>query len=250
MTRIRELGNSAEGAMLRDRLQDHLMMLSDKMCEQHQAGITSTQAGANLVLNTVTTGLAATAAIVVAPATNILAALGAISSGTRSHFNADIYQKFVAPAVVRKINDTRPQKRQEILAKRVRQPTDLTKPPVPKALSEYSPEAAVADVELYNHYCSFTWALASLTDTTTRFTDTAVGIQQRIDTLRKMQLDNKKQVEELEKIQTTDTRKQESISRLLDTNSDISRQIMILQHQLLTAPQSVDPKSTTGGSGG
>ncbi|UYN95805.1 MAG: hypothetical protein KIT25_02310 [Enhydrobacter sp.] len=235
--------------VLRDRLQDHLLALSEKKCEQHQAGIVSTQAGTNLALNTVTTGLSATAAIVVAPATNILAALGAIASGTRSHFNADIYQKFVAPAVVRKINDTRPEKLKEITAKRMKQPTDITKPREIVGLSEYTAEAAVGDVERYNHYCSFTWALASLTDTTVRFSDTAAGIEQRINLLRKMQADNVAQIEKLKGDPNDITKGPDAARRLHDTNADISRQIMILQHQLLTAPQSVDPKSTTGSPG-
>lgn len=233
-------GDDRRAAFLRDRLQDYLMMRSDQMCEKHRSGILSTQAVTNFAMNTVTTGLTATAALVVAPATNILAALGAITTGTRSAFNADIYQKYVAPAVVKKINDTREEKRKEIVAKRYTQPADASKPREIKPVTLYTPEAAVGDVEIYNQYCSFAWGLASLGDSNPRFADTAAGVQQRIDTLRKQQLDNKTQMEKLG-VNTPEAR------RLGEVNQDISKQILILQHQLLTAPTSVDPKPAGGG---
>lgn len=235
LKKIDSLGNTEAAAILRDRLQDYLMMRSDQMCERHRSGILSTQSVTNFAMSTVTTGLSATAAIVLAPATNILAALGAIASGTRSAFNADIYQKYVGPAVVKKINDTRADKRKEILAKRTTQPVDAAKPRTIKPVSEYTPEGAVGDVELYNQYCSFAWGLASLAETNAKFSDTALGIQQRIDVLRKQQLDNLKQAEDL-----TTKNDYAAAGRLKDVNADISRQIMVLQQQLLTAPTSVD----------
>lgn len=235
LRKIDNLSNPEAAAILRDRLQDYLMMRSDQMCERHRSGILSTQSVTNFAMSTVTTGLSATAAIVLAPATNILAALGAITSGTRSAFNADIYQKYVGPAVVKKINDTRADKRKEILAKRTTQPVDAAKPRTIKPVSEYTPEGAVGDVELYNQYCSFAWGLASLAETNAKFSDTALGIQQRIDVLRKQQLDNLKQVDDL-----TAKKDYAAAGRLKDVNGDISRQIMVLQQQLLTAPTSVD----------
>jgi hypothetical protein len=235
-------GNVERAALLRDRLQDYLLMRSDQMCERHRSGILSTQSIANFGLNTITSGLAATAAIVVAPATNILAALGAITVGTRSAFNADIYQKFVAPAVVKKINETRGQKLQEILDKRSTQPADATRPRAPVPATVYTPEAAVGDVERYNQYCSFAWGLSVLADTSQKFSDTAPGIQQRIDSLRKQQIDNATQIQNLVKL----GKDGQDVGRLREINSDISRQIMILQHQMLTAPLTIDPKPGTG----
>jgi hypothetical protein len=110
--------NSPEMAILRNRFQDYLLWRSEQQCERHKAGILSTQASSNLVLNTVTTGTSAVAAIVVAPAASILAAIAAISSGTRSHINEDIYQKFVGPAVVRRINVDRENMFAIIMSKR------------------------------------------------------------------------------------------------------------------------------------
>jgi hypothetical protein len=218
--------NTTQDPILRDRLQDHLLFLSERMCETHRAGIVSTQAFTNFGLNTVTTGLAAVAAIVVAPAANILAAGGAFVSGTRSHFNADIYQKFIAPAVIKKIELQRENKLKDIIAKRKRQPSDSELAPVPVSLADYTVEGAIVDVERYNQYCSFTWALASLSDQNPRFEDTVVGLQKRIEALRKQQAENIKN----------------KVRGVADTNAFIERQIMFLQHQMLTAPTSVDSK--------
>lgn len=236
---IDSLGTSEDAALLRDRLQDYLLMRSDQMCERHRSGILSTQSVANFSMNTITTGLTATAAIVVAPATNILAALGAITTGTRSAFNADIYQKFVGPAIVKKTSDLRAETLRDILGKRTKQPADAKQKPEIVSVKSYTPEAAVADVERYNQYCSFAWGLALLSDTIPKYADTAAGIQKRIDVLRKQQLDNQEQMKQLAAANPDAT------ARLKDVNNDISRQIMILQHQMLTAPQAIDPKSGT-----
>lgn len=239
LARIDCLGTSEDAALLRDRLQDYLLMRSDQMCERHRSGILSTQSVANFSMNTITTGLTATAAIVVAPATNILAALGAITTGTRSAFNADIYQKFVGPAIVKKTSDLRAETLRDILGKRTKQPADAKQKPEIVSVKSYTPEAAVADVERYNQYCSFAWGLALLSDTIPKYADTAAGIQKRIDVLRKQQLDNQEQMKQLAAANPDAT------GRLKDVNNDISRQIMILQHQMLTAPQAIDPKSGT-----
>lgn len=238
LRRINDAGVSAEGTYLRNRLQDYLISRSDQMCEKHRAGILAGQATTNLTLNTLTTGLSATAAIVVAPATNILAALGAMSSAVHSHVNADLYQKYVAPAIVRKINDTRAEKLKEILAKRSKPARDTAKPSVATSVRDYTPEAAIGDVEQYNQYCSFAWAISNLTDPTAKFSDSSLGIQQRIDLLRKQWLANKDQIAKLDG-------NDPDVQRLKDLNGDISRQLMVLQQQLFSAPATVDPKPQT-----
>jgi hypothetical protein len=112
------VANSPEAALLRNRFQDYLLWRSEQQCERHKAGILSTQATTNLALNTVTTATSAIAAIVVAPAASILAAIAAITSGTRSHINEDIYQRYLAPAVVKKINSDRENMFAAIMSKR------------------------------------------------------------------------------------------------------------------------------------
>jgi hypothetical protein len=81
-----------------------------------------------------------------------------------------------------------------------------------------------------------------LADTSQKFSDTAPGIQQRIDSLRKQQIDNATQIQNLVKL----GKDGQDVGRLREINSDISRQIMILQHQMLTAPLTIDPKPGTG----
>ena len=211
-------------------------MRSDQMCEKHRSGILSTQAVANFGMSTVTTGLTATAALVIAPATNILAALGAITTGTRSAFNADIYQKYVAPAIVKRTTDLRNTKLQQIARRQFTQPSDASKPPQLGSIEIYTPEAAIGDVEVYNQYCSFAWGIATLGDSDARFEDTAAGIQRRIELLRKQQIDNDEQMKKLGGDNS------EAARRYKEINNDISRQIMILQQQLLTAPTASDPK--------
>jgi hypothetical protein len=298
--------NSVEMAVLRNRFQDYLLWRSEQQCERHKAGILSTQAASNVVLNTVTTATSAVAAIVVAPAASILAAIAAISSGTRAHINEDIYQKFVGPAVVKRINTDRETMYATIMNKRgvkvgerqagnvmsttaraatttpagtiVESSTSITtgKPLTPDTtattrtdvaiigrqgtvelagditsvvnysaprqivtLQDYSVEEAIGDVERYHQLCSFSSGLASLIEPGTKFEDSAAGIQQRIDILRAQQVKNDAQISAIKQ----DTTAQQ---RLRETNADISRQIMILQQRLLTAPLSAGGKPTAG----
>ncbi len=235
--RIEAAGISENAAYLRNRFQDYLITRSDQMCERHKAGILAGQATSSLALNAVTTGVSATAAIVVAPATNILAAIGAFTSATNSHINAEIYQKFVTPAIVKKINEGRAEKLKEILAKRSRAQKDSSQPRQAAPVTEYTPESAVGDVERYNQFCSFAWGITALTDSNAKFDDTAPGIQQRIESLRKQQLANSDQIKALKG-------SGEEVRRLQDVNSDISRQIMVLQQQLFSAPLTIDGKSS------
>jgi hypothetical protein len=290
--------DDAKLAFKRNRFQDYLIWRSEQQCERHKAAILSTQSSTNFVLNTVTTGVAAVGAIVVAPATNILSAIAAISSGTRSHFNEDFYRQFLAPAVVKRINIDRSNKYAEIMGKRGLQvierppgtvtstestvgstttttsteakPATTAKPPTPSTtvttvtstatpsrievnyagtrrivlLRDYSMEEALADVEKYHQLCSFSSGLASLVNPGEKYEDTAKGIQARIDALRDMQTANEKQAAYL--MQSGGNDGKIAAKRLRETNEDISRQIMVLQHRMLTAPMTVDSKPTGG----
>jgi len=240
----------------RNRFQDYLIWRSEQQCERHKAGILSTQATTNFGLSTLTTGVAATAAIVTAPATNILAALGALFSGTRSHFNENFYRQMLAPGIVRKINETRATQLGIIMAKRgvpvterpafmvqtkagVRTQTEVPSKTV--MMADYTVEEALGDVERYHQLCSFSAGLSALIEPGEKFEDTAVGIKQRIDALRAIQSDNLAQIAKLD-----GTRDEVAVKRLRETNEDISRQIMILQHRMLTAPLMVNSKPTSG----
>lgn len=309
--------NSLQQSVLRNRFQDYLLWRSEQQCERHKAAIVSTQSAANFGLNTVTTGVAAVAAIVTAPATNILAAIAAFSSGTRSHFNEDVYSKFVGPAVIKRINIDRANKYAEIMGKRGLQVTEravgtvgpiqtietttttkvepptvaggsstatvavaakatetttpargATAPALEKVtspiatglptnvinyaaprrvvmLQDYTMEEALVDIERYHQLCSFSSGLASLVNPGEKFEDTAKGITQRIDALRDMQTANETQARALITSNGEEPNK-ETAKRLRETNSDIARQIMILQHRLLTAPMTVDSRPNGG----
>ncbi len=308
--------NSLQQSVLRNRFQDYLLWRSEQQCERHKAGIVSTQSVANFGLNTVTTGVAAVAAIVTAPATNILAAIAAFSSGTRSHFNEDVYSKFIGPAVIKRINIDRANKYAEIMGKRglqvteravgtvgptqtietttttkvepptttggnstatvavaakatetttpalvatptpqrvasplaTTQPTNVVNYAAPRRvvmLQDYTMEEALVDVERYHQLCSFSSGLASLVNPGEKFEDTAKGITQRIDALRDMQTANETQAKAL-LTSNGDEPNRETAKRLRETNADIARQIMVLQHRLMTAPMTVDSKSTGG----
>jgi len=313
MRRFDEQGmNSLQQSVLRNRFQDYLLWRSEQQCERHKAAIVSTQSAVNFSLNTVTTGVAAVAAIVTAPASGILAAIAAVSSGTRSHFNEDVYSKFVAPAVIKRINIDRANKYAEIMGKRglpvteravgtmgptqtmettrvsvvvtptapptttaTTQQTQTNTPPpaavgvqqvrpnlpppetanvvnyaAPRRvvlLQDYTMEEALMDVERYNQLCSFASGLASLVNPGEKFEDTAKGITQRIEALRDMQTANEAQAKALLTNAPNDPANLEAAKRLRETNADIARQIMVLQHRLLTAPMTVDAKPPSGG---
>jgi hypothetical protein len=307
--------NTPEKAVMRNRFQDYLLWRSEQQCERHKAGILSTQSTTNFALNTVTTGTAAIAGIVLAPATNILAAIAAISSGTRAHFNEDFYRQFLAPAVLKRINTDRANKYAEIMGKRgvqvierpagtvtavsartdgvstvvvakapdvsptkatpattvVTTSTTTSNPTVVDQatntasvsttttdstinyagtrrvvlLQDYSIEEALADVERYHQLCSFSSGLASLVNPGEKYEDTSKGIQARIEALRDMQTANEKQAVAL--ITSSGNSNNEAARRLREINDDISRQIMVLQHRMLTAPMMIDSKPTGGG---
>lgn len=258
-----------EQALRRNRLQDYLIWRSEKECMLHKTGIVSTQATTNFALNTITTGVTTVAAIVAAPATNILAAIGAISNGTRSHFNEDMYQQYIGPAIVRKIDEIRKTKLTEILGKRGISPTErpsvdveVTSTIVPAEgspkrldvriastpligtrklvlLQDYTIEEAIGDVERFHQLCSIPAALGTLLDKQVKFSDTAKGIQQRIDLLRAQIKTNTEQIAAL-KNSNIDSKTNETMTRLGSINDDIARQIMVLQQQMLTAPFSTD----------
>ena len=240
----------------RNRLQDYLLWRSEKQCMVQKTGITSTQSAANFGLNTVTTGATAVGAIVLAPAANILSAIGAISNGVRSHFNEDVYQQYIGPAIIKQIDYNRAQMLQSIMAKRGvpevtttpaagATPAAVTvKGRVSVSLQDYTVEEALADVERYHQLCSVATALSSLLDPNKQtFSDTATGIQQRIAVLIQMQTANRAQAKALKDNMPTDgpavETARDTITRLEQVNQDIARQIMVLQQQMLTAPMTV-----------
>lgn len=250
--------SSPELVALRNEFQDYLLWRSDQQCERHKSSIVSTQSSVNFGLNVAVTGLSAAAAIVTTPATNLLAALAAGLSGTRSHFNEDFYRQFVGPAVVKRISLNRSEFYAWLMSKRGTplntSPLLSVMPPgaavkdVPGAatanttgksatyrevpLNEYSVWAAIDDVEQYQALCSFLNGLASLVEPGPTFGDTAAGIQLRIDALRSQIAINDALSKSLGATNLT-------AQELMRLNETLARQMMVLQHRLLTAPTTV-----------
>jgi hypothetical protein len=251
--RISSLTNPVEQAVWRNRFQDYLLWRSDKLCQRYKAGLTATQSGVNFTLDTITTGVAAVAAVVVAPATNILGAIGAISSGTRGHFNEDFYQRFIAPAIIKQIDLSRSGRIKVIMAKRGvnvenRQAVEITasgslatplKDQKIVLMETYTLEESIADVERYHQMCSAAAALGEIVKDPPKFKDTATGIKDRLGLLREQQKANAAQMEELKK-KNPNLANETAISRLAEANADLSKQIIVLQQQLLTAPATTD----------
>lgn len=98
--------------------------------------------------------------------------------------------------------------------------------------SSYTIEAAIQDVERYHQMCSFVSGLASLIQPGEKFADTELGIRQRIANLT-AQLERNNETAKSLGITSIASK------NLLQINDDISRQIMVLQQRLATAPMSI-----------
>jgi hypothetical protein len=252
--RISSLTDPVAQVTWRNRFQDYLLWRSDKLCQRYKAGLTATQSGVNFTLDTITTGVAAVASVVVAPAANILGAIGAISSGTRGHFNEDFYQRFIAPAIIKQIDKSRSDSLQALMGRRG---TSFTNRPTAEVnasgvlvttgkesgkivlMQNYTVEEAVADVERYHQMCSAAAALGELIKDPPRFKDTATGIKDRLGLLREQQKANTEQMEVLRQ-KTPNSANDPTYRRLAEANADLSTQMIILQRQLLTAPATTD----------
>jgi hypothetical protein len=258
-----------EQALLRNRFQDYLLWRSEQQCQRHTASILATQSAVNFTLGSIATGLAGFAAIVTAPAASILAASSAGLSATKSQFNEEFYHQQVAPAVVRKIISSRSDYYQWLMTRRGTPieavPVSLTVfPPQPvqpapaKALTsnpagptavlvqskgdaaitsidEYSVWAAIGDVEQYQKLCNFSVALSSVINPGPTYADTAAGISARLRSLRDQLALNRTE------ISATGNHQQKQTLEMI--NSNITTQILVLQHRLLTAPLTMESKS-------
>lgn len=225
--RISSLTNSPDQILWRNRFQDYLVWRSEQQCQAYRLQIISTQNGVNFALNTLVTGAAGVAAIVVPPAANILSGIAAITSGIRGNFNEDLYHRMIAPAIIKQIQMQRHNALEIILQNRRAGDQDAT-------VQTYTLEAALGDAERYHQLCSATVALGNLLGSENRFEDSATGIQVRIRALEAMMTNNSARIVKL----TGDKSDPGMIRQLREANLDLARQVSILQRQLLTAPTS------------
>lgn len=163
----------------RNRLMDHLIMLSDQRCANHKAAIEANAAGANFAFSSLTTLLGGAGAIVTgADAARALAGSAGIVSGVQSNWNESIYQKNVATAIVAKIDENR----QSIYDKMItaRNNPSLT----------YSVDAMLADIYRYHDACSFYSGVMNLGKSATAPL-TADALRGRIASIRSQMTENK-----------------------------------------------------------
>jgi hypothetical protein len=230
--RISSLTDSTAQILWRNRFQDYLLWRSEKQCQLYKLTIISAQNSVNFGLNTLTTSTAGVAAIVVAPAANILGAIAAMSNGIRSHFNEDLYQRMIAPAIVSQINVIRNGQYTTIMNKRRDKGTDVP-------IQTYTLEEAIGDAERYHELCSSSLALAALLGDKKQFDDTADGIEARIKKLQSQADDNNAAIARLKPLNDAAPEPKPytaTIQQYVDANNDIAKQISILQRQMLTAP--------------
>lgn len=92
----------------RDRLQDKLLSLSNRECDEHHAAIVGTNAGTNFGLATLTSLFSGAATGFGAESTKTaLAAISSFFGATRSHLNETIYRQLFVGTILKAINDDR-----------------------------------------------------------------------------------------------------------------------------------------------
>lgn len=171
-------GSGASAELCRNRLMDHLVMLSDQRCAAHKAAIEANAAGTNFAFSSLTTLLGGAGAIVTgADAARALAGSAGAVSGVHANWNESIYQKNVATAIVAKIDESR----QALLEKM------MTARSNPSAV--YTVDAMLADVYRYHDSCSFYSGLMNLGKSATA-PATADALRGRIASLRAQIKDN------------------------------------------------------------
>lgn len=172
-------GSGPDASTCRNRLMDHLILLSDQRCATHKANIEANAAGANFAFSSVTTLLGGAGAIVTgADAARALAGSAGAVSGVHANWNESIYQKNVATAIVAKIDENR----QSIYDKMI---TARNSP-----LLVYSIDAMLADVYRYHDACSFYSGVMTLGKSATAPL-TADALRGRIASIRAQISENK-----------------------------------------------------------
>ena len=163
----------------RNRLQAHVMRISDRICENHKAAIVADQAGINLLADVANLGVSAAGAVVTGGTSRLMSAVSAAIVGTRASFNENLYQKFIAPAITKRIDIDRQEIKLDIDGKRA-SPHDL-----------YTVDDALYDAQRYHLKCSFYSGLSSLAAEGQKTADERASIEAiiKIDNARVAALD-------------------------------------------------------------
>lgn len=153
----------------RNDLQAYLIRYSNRICDNHKAAIVANRAVFNLFSGLANVGIGAAGALVSGGASQVLSAISAGISGGQAVVNSEIYAKYLAPAIVKRIDIDRKSVALELAANRA------------KMLKDYSVDDAVLAVQKYHLECSFYKALASLSEEGAKAPDDMTNITKLIE---------------------------------------------------------------------
>jgi hypothetical protein len=139
-----------EARKSRNQLQDLLVRASTFNCAAHKSSIYGNAAAYTTYLDIMAAGLAGSAAIVGGLTGQALAAGAAFATAQRAIVEKNVFQMYLAPAVIAEIQSNRSTNLEKIDAKKS------------MSVSDYSIDQAIADVLEYNDLCSFYSGISSL----------------------------------------------------------------------------------------
>jgi len=134
----------------RDRVQDLLFRASAHNCAIHEGAIYGGSSWYSTIGDIVAAGLAGSAAITGGLTGQALAAGAAFATATRVIIEKNVYQSYIAPAIIAEIEKIRKDKYAVIISKR--------------SNANYTVDMAIVDVIEYNDDCSFYKGVAALTN--------------------------------------------------------------------------------------
>lgn len=140
------IGQTPEQA--RDRVQDLLFRASAHNCAIHEGAIYGGSSWYSTIGDIVAAGLAGSAAIAGGLTGQALAAGAAFATATRVIIEKNVYQSYIAPAIIAEIEKSRRDRYALIISKRNN--------------ASYTVDMAIVDAIEYNDECSFYKGVASL----------------------------------------------------------------------------------------
>jgi hypothetical protein len=157
----------------RNIIASRVMLASDNMCNGHKADIVANQSVANTAFGSLTNIFSGLGTFVGGAATKAgLAAGAALSNGSRSLVNEEIYYKAFAVAIVRAIN----QDREPVGVKIVQRLHD-------EKVATYPIDDVLRDLQKYHESCSFTNGLRIVAEAVDKRAPTLGELQSRIGEL-------------------------------------------------------------------
>jgi hypothetical protein len=180
---LRQRIKDATSDSARNKLITELLILSDRVCSLHQAEIIANINAMNLLTGTATNILSGLGTVLAGETTKAaLAAGAALTSGTRSLINEEVYAQAMGTTIARAISVAREKYYADIKGKMV------------KEIKNYTIEDGVLDVQEYHRRCSFYYGLLEVTKSLEQRKSTKGELEYDIQTLRtqrdKLKTDN------------------------------------------------------------